>query len=41
MQCSRSTCGSCNNIISKFKEKYPNIIIEIVHNGGIPVIPKK
>ncbi|WP_261378356.1 deaminase domain-containing protein [Paenibacillus agilis] len=37
----KDTCGSCNNIISKFKEKYPNIIIEIVHNGGIPVIPKK
>ncbi|MFC9710482.1 deaminase domain-containing protein [Paenibacillus sp. NPDC056933] len=36
----KDTCGSCNNIISQFKAKYPNITIEIIHNGGIPVIPK-
>ncbi|RNB60242.1 hypothetical protein EDM57_02760 [Brevibacillus gelatini] len=36
----KDTCGSCNNIISQFKERYPNIKIEVIHNGGELIAPK-
>ncbi|PAD65996.1 hypothetical protein CHH83_26315 [Bacillus sp. 7586-K] len=36
----KDTCGSCNNIISQFKERYPNITIEVIHNGGELITPK-
>ncbi|WP_334073959.1 MULTISPECIES: deaminase domain-containing protein [Paenibacillus] len=35
----KDTCGSCNYIISQFKEKYPNIEIEVVHNRKIEITP--
>lgn len=35
------TCGSCNYIIRQFKDKYPNIEIEVIHNNGIFITPKK
>ncbi|WP_342417985.1 deaminase domain-containing protein [Paenibacillus sp. FSL R10-2782] len=36
----KDTCGSCNKIIQQFDEKYPNITIEVVHNGDVPIPPK-
>jgi len=35
----KDTCGSCNLVISRFKEHYPNITIEIVHNNGDLIDP--
>ena len=32
-------CSSCSNVIAQFTEKYPNIIIEVIHNGGIKLTP--
>ncbi|MGP0578840.1 deaminase domain-containing protein [Paenibacillus peoriae] len=29
----KDTCASCNQIIQQFDKKYPNITIEVVHNG--------
>lgn len=37
----KDTCGSCNNIITQFKEKYPKIEIEVIHNSGKQISPKK
>ncbi|UED72028.1 hypothetical protein HP435_21440 [Brevibacillus sp. HD3.3A] len=37
----RDTCASCNNIIGKFKERYPRIEIEVIHNSGNLVPPKE
>ncbi|WP_172455348.1 deaminase domain-containing protein [Paenibacillus sp. BIHB 4019] len=37
----KDTCGSCNYLISKFKEKYPNIEVEVVHNRGVEITPIK
>ncbi|MGC5775258.1 hypothetical protein J4O75_23330 [Paenibacillus pabuli] len=37
----KDTCGSCNNIITQFKEKYPKIEVEVIHNSGDLVPPKK
>ncbi|GAB1534358.1 MULTISPECIES: deaminase domain-containing protein [Brevibacillus] len=37
----KDTCGSCNYVISQFKEKYPNIVIEVVHNRRIEITPIK
>ncbi|MRN53039.1 hypothetical protein GJB61_08520 [Paenibacillus sp. LC-T2] len=36
----KDTCGSCNIIIQQFNEKYPNIKIEVIHNGDVPILPK-
>nr|WP_225445846.1 deaminase domain-containing protein [Paenibacillus arenosi] len=36
----KDTCGSCNRIIQQFDEKYPNITMEVVHNGDVLVQPK-
>ncbi|MCC3380544.1 deaminase domain-containing protein [Paenibacillus farraposensis] len=36
----KDTCGSCNKIIQQFDKKYPNITIEVVHNGDVPIPPK-
>ncbi|WP_332258304.1 deaminase domain-containing protein [Paenibacillus forsythiae] len=36
----KDTCGSCNKIIQQFDKKYPNIKIEVVHNGDVPIPPK-
>lgn len=33
-------CGSCNYIIRQFKDKYPNIKIELIHNNGVFIAPK-
>lgn len=33
------TCGSCNYIVRQFMDKYPNIEIEVIHNGGVFVKP--
>ncbi|MGM1021574.1 MAG: deaminase domain-containing protein [Bacillota bacterium] len=35
----KDTCGSCNLVIRKFKEHYPNITIEIIHNNGKLIEP--
>ncbi|MNI79911.1 hypothetical protein D3C81_2252740 [compost metagenome] len=35
----KDTCGSCHLVISKFKEKYPDITIEIIHNNGKLIEP--
>ncbi|MDM5154714.1 deaminase domain-containing protein [Bacillus sp. DX1.1] len=37
----KDTCDSCNSIISQFKKDYPNIEIEVIHNDGKPIPPKK
>jgi len=37
----KDTCGSCNYIISQFKEYYKFIQIEVVHNQGKPITPIK
>ncbi|MGG1155773.1 deaminase domain-containing protein [Brevibacillus formosus] len=33
------TCGSCSRIIEKFQKDYPNIDIEVIHNGDKIVQP--
>ncbi|MFS0854718.1 deaminase domain-containing protein [Paenibacillus taichungensis] len=33
------TCGSCSRIIEKFHKDYPNIDIEVIHNGDKIVEP--
>ncbi|MFF2484369.1 deaminase domain-containing protein [Paenibacillus sp. NPDC058071] len=33
------TCGNCNYIIRQFKDKYPNIGVEVIHNNNVPVKP--
>ncbi|AOK89382.1 deaminase domain-containing protein [Paenibacillus polymyxa] len=35
----KDTCGSCNLVISKFKEKYSGITIELIHNNGKLIEP--
>ncbi|NQF15961.1 hypothetical protein HPY31_18865 [Brevibacillus sp. HB1.3] len=37
----RDTCGSCNYIISQFKERYRKITVEVIHNSGDLVPPKE
>ncbi|MEI4803420.1 deaminase domain-containing protein [Bacillus sp. FJAT-51639] len=37
----KDTCDSCNSIISQFKKDYPDIEIEVIHNDGKPIPPKK
>ncbi|MEK3785260.1 deaminase domain-containing protein [Paenibacillus sp. FSL K6-1230] len=34
------TCASCSRVIERFHKDYPNIDIEIIHNGDELVIPK-
>ncbi|MFB7158864.1 deaminase domain-containing protein [Lysinibacillus sp. NPDC056232] len=33
-------CDSCDQVIQQFNEKYPNIKIEVIHNGDNPISPK-
>ncbi|WP_246096706.1 deaminase domain-containing protein [Paenibacillus sinopodophylli] len=35
----KDTCGSCNNIIQQFQKDYPNIKVEVLHNGDTPILP--
>ncbi len=32
-------CSSCSSAIAQFIEKYPNIIIEVIENGGTRLLP--
>ena len=32
-------CSSCSSVIAQFTEKYPNIIIEVIDNGGKQLTP--
>ena len=32
-------CSSCSSVIAQFTEKYPNIIIEVIENGGTRLLP--
>ena len=32
-------CSSCSSVIALFTEKYPNIIIEVIENGGTKLLP--
>jgi len=34
----KDTCGSCNKIIQQFQKDYPNIKVEVLHNGDIPIL---
>ncbi|WP_430628146.1 deaminase domain-containing protein [Paenibacillus alvei] len=36
----KDTCGSCNEIIQQFDKEYPNVRIEVIHNGGVTINPK-
>ncbi|MFD1906935.1 deaminase domain-containing protein [Paenibacillus rhizoplanae] len=35
----KDTCGSCNNIIQQFQKDFPNIKVEVLHNGDTPISP--
>jgi hypothetical protein len=35
------TCASCNRVIAEFAAKYPNIELEVIHNNGERIKPKK
>ena len=35
----KDTCDSCNLIIQQFDKKYPNISIEVIHNGDKTISP--
>jgi hypothetical protein len=37
----RPPCASCSNVIQQFQEKYPNIKIHVLDNGGKVVPPTK
>ncbi|MGC8146190.1 deaminase domain-containing protein, partial [Salmonella enterica] len=37
----RAPCLSCSNIIEKFQQKYPNIKVKVVDNGGVVSPTKK
>ena len=32
-------CSSCSSVIAQFAKKYPNIIIEVIENGGTKLLP--
>jgi len=32
-------CSSCSSTIAHFIEKYPNIVIEVIENGGTRLLP--
>lgn len=31
----RAPCASCSNVIQQFQEKYPNIKVNVMDNGGV------
>ncbi len=31
--------SSCSSVIAQFAKKYPNIIIEVIENGGTKLLP--
>ncbi|MEO3959199.1 hemagglutinin repeat-containing protein [Chromobacterium piscinae] len=37
----RSPCESCSNVIQQFRQKYPNVTVNIFDNGGKNIMPSK